>query len=64
MKQLSSTEQALVAGIDQQAMLDRVMEWAAINTGTGNLEGLAKLSDLLADCLAQLPGDVRFADPA
>ncbi|MFC3101780.1 hydrolase [Altererythrobacter lauratis] len=64
MKQLTSTEQALVAGIDQQAMLDRVLAWAAINTGTGNLDGLAQLSGLLADCLSKLPGDVRYADPA
>lgn len=64
MKQLNTTEQALVAGIDQQAMLDRVLDWAAINSGTGNLGGLAQLADLLASSLAQLPGDVRFADPA
>jgi glutamate carboxypeptidase len=45
-------------------MLAQVNEWAEINSGTGNLSGLAALAVLLADAFALLPGDVRLVDPA
>ena len=64
MQQLSATETALLAGIDQAAMLERTQSWAAINSGTGNLDGLAKVAALLADAFSALPGDVTLRDPA
>ncbi|WP_249171879.1 hydrolase [Erythrobacter sp. JK5] len=45
-------------------MLDRVQSWCAINTGTGNLEGLKKQASALADAFAALPGEVELIDPA
>lgn len=45
-------------------MLVQVMAWSAINTGTGNLSGLAHQAALLANAFAALPGDVRLCDPA
>jgi glutamate carboxypeptidase len=53
-----------VAGIDAAAMLTRVERWAAVNSGTRNLPGLATMAALLADACATLPGEVRLVDPA
>ena len=50
--------------IDAAAMLARVERWAAINSGTRNLAGLATMAALLADACATLPGEVRLVDPA
>ncbi|GAA0282958.1 hydrolase [Alteraurantiacibacter aestuarii] len=64
MKQLTAPETALIAGIDQSAMLDRTLSWAAINSGTSNLEGLQKVAALLADAFSALPGEVTLEEPA
>lgn len=50
--------------IDQPAMLAQVEHWAAINSGSTNLAGLATTAQLLADAFSALPGDVRLVDPA
>jgi glutamate carboxypeptidase len=46
-------------------MLARVEQWAAINSGTGNLAGLKTVAGQLADCFSSLPGAVSLvpADP-
>lgn len=54
----------LQAAIDAPAMLRAVEEWAAINTGTGNLDGLARMAGVLADAFAVLPGDIELVEPA
>ncbi len=64
MQPLSQTERDLVSGIDQQRMLSRTQEWAAINSGTGNLEGLARMAQVLSETFAALPGDVTMRNPA
>ncbi len=64
MKQLSHIEQALVERVDQRAMLDQTLAWAAINTGTANLAGLETVAGLLADAFAALPGEVTLEEPA
>jgi glutamate carboxypeptidase len=45
-------------------MLAQVRAWSAINTGTGNLAGLAEQAAMLADAFAVLPGTVALVDPA
>ncbi len=64
MQPLSQIERDLVAGIDQQRMLSRTQDWAAINSGTGNLDGLARMAQALADAFSALPGEVTLRDPA
>lgn len=64
MKQLSSEERALAAGIDQPAMLAQTERWSAINSGTRNLTGLARQAQELADAFAALPGEISLHDPA
>ncbi|MBB3859219.1 glutamate carboxypeptidase [Novosphingobium hassiacum] len=59
MQQISITERALIDRIDAPAMLGHVERWCAINTGTGNLAGLAQQWDLLADAFAALPGEIH-----
>lgn len=60
---LSPTEAAAVATLDAAPMLAQVEAWAAINSGTRNLQGLATMADRLADGFAVLPGAVSFVDP-
>ncbi|TPG12274.1 hydrolase [Sphingomonas oligophenolica] len=62
MTSLSDDERAAVAGIDQAAMLAQVERWAAINSGTRNLAGVAAMAGELADAFAVLPGDVAMVD--
>ncbi len=54
----------LLDTIDDQSMLREVQEWAAINTGTGNLAGLEKMAGILADAFSHLPGEVQLVEPA
>ena len=51
-------------GIDEAAMLRETRAWAEINSGTGNLEGLAKVAAELADAFATLPGEVELVEPS
>ncbi len=64
MQPISQTERDIVAGIDQQRMLERTQHWAAINSGTGNLAGLARMAEALSETFATLPGKVTLRDPA
>jgi glutamate carboxypeptidase len=50
--------------IDGEAMLRQTCEWAAVNSGTGNLTGLAEVAGTLADAFAALPGEVELVEPA
>ena len=63
MRPLSPAETALAAGIDPVPMLARVEAWSAINTGTGNLAGLAEQVAALAEAFAALPGEIELVDP-
>src|SRR5688572_23060146 len=64
MQQLSPAEAALVAGIDPAPMLAQVEAWSAINTGTGNLKGLARQAEALAEAFSELPGEIELVEPA
>jgi len=61
---LARDEAALVERIEQAPILANTLEWAAINSGTGNLAGLAEVAHLLADACAALPGEARLVEPA
>ena len=62
---LSPDEAAAIATIDQSAMLAQVERWAAINSGTRNLDGVGRMATELADAFAVLPGEIAMvaADP-
>lgn len=61
---LTPAEQRLIDPIASAAMLEQVLDWAAVNSGTGNLAGLAELATRLAQAFAVLPGQVELVDPA
>ena len=61
---IGAEQAAMLDRIDPARMLDRTLEWSSVNTGTGNLDGLARQAQLLADCFGQLPGEVQLEDPA
>ena len=64
MKQVSADLERLVEHIDPADMLARTERWSAINSGTGNLAGLAAMAGELADAFAALPGEVSLEAPA
>ena len=53
------TEQAAAAPMEAQ-----VRAWSAINSGTGNLRGLADVAGKLADAFSTLPGTIELIEPA
>src|SRR5947209_20521735 len=63
MAQLSSSERAVVERAGGEPMLDQVLAWAAVNSGSRNLAGLERMADLLVDAFASLPGILRLEDP-
>jgi glutamate carboxypeptidase len=56
--------QALLDAIDADTMLGQVQNWAAINTGTANIAGLAQMADVLAGAFSTLPGEIELVEPA
>lgn len=64
MSNLSTIERDAIARPDQGAMLTQLLDWAAVNSGSRNLEGLAQTAGMLADAFASLPGDVALVEPA
>ena len=54
-------EQAMAA---QGAMLANVEAWAAINSGSRNVDGLARVADAIGAAFSVLPGTLERVDPA
>jgi glutamate carboxypeptidase len=63
MTSVTTTEQATLDRAADAPMLAQVEQWAAINSGTGNLAGLKVVAGQLADAFAALPGEVRLVAP-
>ncbi|GAA4714988.1 hydrolase [Sphingomonas lutea] len=64
MGELSSIEQAAVERAGASPMLQQVLAWSAVNSGSRNLAGLARMADLLGDAFADLPGALALEAPA
>ncbi|HEX8512280.1 MAG TPA: hydrolase [Allosphingosinicella sp.] len=64
MRGLSSDEAAAVERSAEEPMLEQVEAWARINSGSRNLDGLARMAGLLADAFAALPGRVELEEAA
>ena len=64
MGELSSTEHQAVELAAAEPMLEQVLAWSAVNSGSRNLDGLKTMADLLGDTLADLPGDLEMLEPA
>jgi glutamate carboxypeptidase len=63
MGELSSVERGAVERAAAEPMLNQVLAWASINSGSRNLAGLERMADLLADAFAGLPGVLRLDQP-
>ena len=64
MGELSPIERAAVERASAEPMLDQVLSWSAVNSGSRNLGGLERMADLLVDAFAALPGLIRLDRPA
>jgi len=64
MAELSSVERAVVERAGAEHMLDQVLGWAAINSGSRNLAGLERMADALVEAFSALPGILRLENPA
>ncbi len=64
MGDLSPAEQDAISRAAAEPMLDQVLAWSAINSGSRNLAGLDAMAKLLADAFAALPGELDFEAPA
>ena len=64
MKPNDADTAALLDRIDGDAMTAETLEWADVNSGTGNLDGLAVMAGKLADAFSALPGEVELVEPA
>jgi len=60
---LKSIEAKTVERASAEPMLDQVLAWAAVNSGSRNLGGLERMADLLVDAFSALPGVLRLEDP-
>ena len=64
MQTLLPLETAALERIEHDPMLAQVQSWATINSGSGNLPGLATTAGMLADSFAALPGEIELIAPA
>jgi glutamate carboxypeptidase len=64
MEGLTATEQHVVERAASEPMLDQVLAWCAINSGSTNLEGLGEMARLLLEAFSSLPGESSLLEPA
>ena len=64
MRALSQIEAAAVEHCAGEPMLEQVQAWAAVNSGSGHLDGLEWMAATLADSFSALPGTVALEDAA
>jgi glutamate carboxypeptidase len=61
---LTSEERRIVEAAAAEPMLDQLLEWSAVNSGSRNLPGLERVAAMLADAFSALPGELELLDPA
>ncbi len=64
MRGLSDIEAAAMERCDTAPMLEQVTLWSSINSGSRNLDGLARIAGLLAQAFSILPGELRLLKPS
>ena len=57
---LSEIERTAIAHVGTQPMLAQVERWAAVNSGTRNLAGLAHVAEMLVEAFGVLPGEIAL----
>jgi glutamate carboxypeptidase len=61
---IAPDERAFLDAVEREPILARTLAWAAINSGTGNMAGVAAMAERLADAFAALPGQIELVPPA
>ena len=61
---LMTMEREAIERAEAEPMLDQLLGWAAVNSGSRNIAGLEAVAGLLADAFAPLPGSLTLVDPA
>ncbi|HEY0625608.1 MAG TPA: hydrolase [Allosphingosinicella sp.] len=64
MRGLSTAETDIVEACAAEPMLDQVQSWAAVNSGSRNLDGLARMAAIYAEEFGELPGELTLREPA
>ena len=64
MGELSSTETEIVERAAAEPMLEQVLGWSGVNSGSRNVGGLERMAALLGDAFSALPGDLTLEEPA
>lgn len=64
MRDLKSDERAVLERAAAEPMLEQVERWAAINSGSRNLDGLARIAALYTEKFGVLPGELVLSEPA
>ena len=64
MTALTEREEQAVAAAHASPMLERTRAWSAVNSGTGNIDGLAQAAEMLARDFGALPGTLQLVAPA
>jgi glutamate carboxypeptidase len=64
MSGMTTEERAVTDAAAAAPMLEQVLAWAAVNSGSRNLPGLATMAAIYADAFAALPGQLELLDAA
>lgn len=64
MERLTNLERRIAEAAAAAPMLAQVERWAAVNSGSRNLEGLKRVAGLLADAFSALPGNISLIGAA
>ena len=64
MGELTSLERACVEAASAEPMLAQVENWANVNSGSRNLEGVGTIGARLAGAFSDLPGEIAMREPA
>lgn len=62
MRGLSNIEAAAIEHCTNAPMLEQLIRWCSVNSGSRNLDGLGQVADLLADAFSTLPGELQLVD--
>src|SRR5438874_2546376 len=62
MGELTPQERTAVEAAAAAPMLARVEAWAAVNSGSRNLDGLARVAAMIADAFVVLPGELTMRE--
>ncbi|MEJ7926493.1 hydrolase [Sphingobium sp. AN641] len=64
MNAISSAERSVLEQAAALPMLEQVLAWSQVNSGSRNLTGLAVMAAHLADAFSNLPGDIALVEPS